>query len=160
MQNAIIIFIHLLSAAIGVGASAFCLLLLLPKIEKSASHQTLDENSIIYKMMETLAPTIFVCVLLLVGSGVYYLMENYTDQVNLKDGYYNVLGIKLIFAVIAFFLSAYLTFGLRSKIAHLDLRPENKSLVRPTLEKMRLLSQASMWTIGIALFLGVYLARY
>ncbi len=150
----------MLSASIGVGASVFCLLLLLPKIEKNASQQTLDENSIIYKMMETLAPTIFVCVLLLVGSGIYYLMENYTDQVNLKDGYYNVLGIKLIFAVIAFFLSAYLTFGLRSKIANLDLRPENKSLVRPTLEKMRLLSQASMWTIGMALFLGVYLARY
>ena len=61
--------------------------------------------------------------LLLVGSGVYYMMENYTEQVNLKEGYYNVLGIKLIFVVVAFLLSLYQTFGLRSKIAHLDLRP-------------------------------------
>jgi len=160
MQNSIIIFIHIMSAAIGVGASVYCLLLLLPRIQKTESGQTLDEHSVLYKMMDVLAPTVFVCVLMLVGSGIYYLMENYTDQVNLKDGYYNILGIKLVFAVAAFFLSVYLTFGLRARIANLDLRPENKSLVRPTLEKMQMLSQVNLWTIAGAIFLGIYLARF
>ena len=110
--------------------------------------------------MDLLAPTVFTCLLLLIGSGVYYMMENYTEQVNLKDGYYNVLGIKLIFVVVAFLLSLYQTFGLRSKIANLDLRPERREEVRPTLEKMKYLGGLTMGAIVFAVFMGVYLVRY
>ena len=111
-------------------------------------------------MIDLLMPTVFVCVLVLVGSGIYYLMENYTDQVNLKDGYYNILGLKLVFVVVTFFLSVYATFGLRARIAHLDLRPENKKLVRPTLDTLKIMNQVTLGTLGCAVFLGVYLARF
>ena len=159
MSNSIIIFIHLVGAAVGLGASVFCLLLW-PRLNAMEAEKTLDENSITYKIMDLLAPTVFVSVLVLVGTGIYYLMENYTDQVNLKDGYYNILGIKLVFVVVTFFLSVYATFGLRARIAHLDLRPENKKLVRPTLDTMKIMNQVMLGTLGFAVFLGVYLARF
>ena len=159
MGNSIIIFIHLVGAAVGLGATVFCMLLW-PRLNALESGKELDENSVTYKVMDLLMPTVFVCVLVLVGSGIYYLMENYTDQVNLKDGYYNILGIKLVFVVVTFFLSVYTTFGLRARIAHLDLRPENKKLVRPTLDTMKIMNQVTLGTLGFAVFLGVYLARF
>jgi len=160
MTDTIIMFVHLLAAAVAVGSSIFGLILLWPRIFSSNKDETLDENSAPYKVIDLLAPTVFTCLLLLIGSGIYYMMENYTEQVNLKDGYYNILGIKLIFVVIAFLLSLYQTFGLRSKIAHLDLRPENRELVRPTLEKMKYLGGITLGAIIFAVFMGVYLTRY
>jgi hypothetical protein len=57
-------------------------------------------------------------------------------------------------------LSLYQTFGLRSKIAHLDLRPENREWVRPTLEKMKYLGGITLGAIVFAVFMGIYMARY
>ncbi|MCF8721309.1 hypothetical protein [Nitrospina gracilis] len=161
MIDSIIIFVHLMSAAVGVGASVYCLYLILPRFDKQEAGQPMDENSITYKLLDVLVPTVFVSVLLLVGSGIYYLMENYTEQVNLKDGYYNILGIKLIFVIAAFFLSVYTTFALRPRISNLDLKPEEaKKEVRPTLDTMRTLSQVTLITIVFAVFMGIYLARF
>jgi uncharacterized membrane protein len=160
MTDTIIMFVHLMAAGVAVGSSVFGLILLWPRIFSSKQDETLDENSALYKVIDLLAPTVFTCLLLLIGSGVYYMMENYTEQVNLKDGYYNILGIKLIFVVVAFLLSLYQTFGLRSKIAHLDLRPENRELVRPTLEKMKYLGGITLGAIVFAIFMGIYLTRY
>jgi len=160
MTDSIIIFVHLMSAAVGVGASVYCLFLLLPRIDKQEQDQELDEHAMSYRVMEILVPTVFVSLLLLVGSGVYFLMENYTEQVNLKDGYYNILGMKLIFVVAAFLLSVYLTFGLRPRIANLDLNPENRKRVRPTLDTMRMLSQFILITVTFAVFMGIYLTRF
>lgn len=161
MIDSIIIFIHLMSAGVGVGASVYCLYLLLPRFDKQEQDKALDEDSITYKLLDTLVPTVFVAMLMLVGSGIYYLMENYTEQVNLKDGYYNIFGIKLIFVLAAFFLSVYLTFGLRPRISNLDLKPkEARKEVRPTLDTMRLLSQVNLITITFAVFMGIYLARF
>ena len=160
MTDSIIMFVHLIAAAVAAGSSVFALVLLWPRIFASKKEEALDEHSASYKVMDLLAPTVFTSLLLLIGSGVYYMMENYTEQVNLKDGYYNVLGIKLIFVVVAFLLSLYQTFGLRSRIAHLDLRPENREWVRPTLEKMKYFGGITMGAIVAAVFMGVYLARY
>ncbi len=160
MTDTIIMFVHLMAAVVAAGSSVFGLILLWPRIFSSKKDETLDENSAPYKVIDLLTPTVFTCLLLLIGSGVYYMMENYTEQVNLKDGYYDILGIKLIFVVVAFLLSLYQTFGLRSKIAHLDLRPENRELVRPTLEKMKYLGGITLGAIVFAFFMGVYLTRY
>jgi uncharacterized membrane protein len=160
MTDSIIMFVHLMAAAVAAGSSIFGLVLLWPRIFDSKKDETLDEHSASYKVIDLLAPTVFTCMLLLIGSGIYYMMENYTEQVNLKDGYYNILGIKLIFVVVAFLLSLYQTFGLRSKIAHLDLRPENRQWVRPTLEKMKYFGGITLAAIVSALFMGIYLARY
>ena len=160
MTDTIIMFVHLMAAAVAAGGSIFGLILLWPRIFNAEKDETLDEHSASYKVMDLLAPTVFTCLLLLIGSGVYYMMENYTEQVNLKEGYYNVLGIKLIFVVVAFLLSLYQTFGLRSKIAHLDLRPENREWVRPTLEKMKYLGGITLGAIVAAVFMGIYLVRY
>lgn len=160
MTDSIIMFIHLIAASVAAGSSVFGLVLLWPRIFSSKKDEVLDENSAPYKVMDLLAPTVFTSLLLLIGSGVYYMMENYTEQVNLKEGYYNVLGIKLIFVVVAFLLSLYQTFGLRSKIAHLDLRPENREWVRPTLEKMKYFGGITLGAIISAIFMGIYLARY
>ena len=160
MTDSIIMFIHIMSASVGVGASVYCLFLLLPRVDIMEKGQDLDENALSYKIVELLVPTVFVCLLLLVGSGIYYLMENYTEQVNLKDGYYNIFGFKLIFAVGAFLLSVYLTFAVKPRIAHLDLKPEDRKLVRPTLDTLRMLSQVTLGAIVFAVFLGIYLARY
>ena len=160
MTDTIIMFVHLMAAAVAAGSSIFGLVLLWPRIFDAKKDETLDEHSAPYKVIDLLAPTVFTCLLLLIGSGIYYMMENYTEQVNLKDGYYNILGIKLIFVVIAFLLSLYQTFGLRSKIAHLDLRPENRELVRPTLEIMKYLGGITLGAIVFAIFMGIYLVRY
>ena len=160
MTDTIIMFVHLMAAAVAAGSSIFGLVLLWPRIFNSKKDEPLDEHSAAYKVIDLLAPTVFTSLLLLIGSGVYYMMENYTEQVNLKEGYYNILGIKLVFVVVAFLLSLYQTFGLSSKIAHLDLRPENRELVRPTLEKMKYLGGITLGAIIFAVFMGVYLTRY
>ncbi len=160
MTDTIIMFVHLMAAAVAVGGSIFGLVLLWPHIFDLKKDDAVDEHSASYKVIDLLAPTVFTCLLLLIGSGVYYMMENYTEQVNLKEGYYNILGIKLIFVVVAFLLSLYQTFGLRSKIAHLDLRPENREQVRPTLEKMKYFGAITLGAVVAAVFMGIYLARY
>jgi uncharacterized membrane protein len=116
MTDTIIMFVHLMAAVVAAGSSVFGLFLLWPRVFSPGRDEPLDETSAPYKIIDLLAPTVFTCLLILIGSGVYYLMENYTEQVNLKEGYYNMLGIKLIFVVAAFLLSLYQTFGLRSKI--------------------------------------------
>lgn len=160
MTDAIIMFVHLMAAVVAAGGSVFVLVLFWPRVFDPKSSDSLDEHSVPYKLLELLAPTVFVCLLVLIGSGVYYMMENYTEQVNLKEGYYNILGIKLIFVAGAFLLSLYQTFGLRAQIAHLDLRPENRALVRPTLEKMKYLGGITLGAIVFATFMGVYLTRF
>lgn len=153
-------FIHLMAVAVGVGSSAYCLFLFLPAMVDPRSDKAPDENSLYYKALDILAPTVFTCLLILFASGIFYLMENYTDQVNLKPGYYNLFGIKMASAIIAFFLSAYQTFGLRSRIANLDLRPENRKLVPDVLRKISHLGKLVLGFLVLTLFLGVWLARF
>lgn len=160
MGNAIIIFIHVMGAAVAVGAGAFGLLFLLPQIRQREKEGALDETSAFYILMDRLAPTMFTAILVLVFSGVYYLMENYTDQVNLRDGYYNILGVKLIFVLAAFFFSAYQTFMLKPDIANLDLQPERRERVPATLKKMETTGKVALAAVTLAVFMGIYLARY
>ena len=158
MQNNIIIFIHLMAAAIAIGASIYSLLIYLPTAEKDQKGR--DENSPSYKILDMLAPTVFACLLILVGSGVYFLLVNYTSQTGLKSGYYNLFGIKMLFAIAVFFLSMYLAFSLRVQISDLDLNPKNKKLVPATLKKMISLSRMTLALMTITLFLGIWLARF
>ena len=134
--------------------------ILLTSANDTQDKNTSPENSLEYKMMDILAPTVLVCVFVLVGTGVYYLLENYTNQVNLKPGYYNVFGMKMLFALAIFGLSVYQTFSLRSRISDLDLRPENNKQVPQTLSAMRMISQYLLCALAIAAFFGVWLARY
>ena len=69
MTDSIIMFIHIMSASVGVGASVYCLFLLLPRVDIMEKGQDLDESALSYKIMELLVPTVFVCLLLLVGWG-------------------------------------------------------------------------------------------
>jgi hypothetical protein len=158
MTNVIIIFIHLLAAGTALGSLLYCLKVYLPVVEKGQTER--DENSPAYKMLDLLAPTVFASLLILIGTGVYYLLENYSAQVGLKPGYYNLFGIKMVFVAGAFFTSMYVTFSLRIHISDLDLSPENKKRVPETLRKMIGLSKMIMWMVAIALFLGIWLARY
>jgi len=159
MQNVVLMFIHVMAAAVGVGSIAYSLFLSMAA-KKSPERNTPPERSLEYKMMDVLAPTVLACVFVLIGTGVYYLLENYTDQVNLKPGYYNVFGMKLLFVLAVFGLSLYQTFALRSRISELDLRPENKKLVPGTLETMAAVSRYLLVTLATAMFFGVWLARY
>jgi len=158
MQNNIIIFIHLLAAIVAIGGSIYSLLIYLPTAEKDQKGR--DENSPSYKILDLLAPTVFASMLILVGSGVYFLLVNYTAQTGLKPGYYNLFGIKMIFAAGAFFISMYLAFSLRIQISDLDLNPKNKELVPATLKKMISLSRMTLALMTITLFLGIWLARF
>ena len=158
MTNVIIIFIHLLAAGVALGSLIYCLLVYLPVVEKNISER--DENSPSYKILDLLAPATFASILILIGSGVYFLLENYSAQVGLKPGYYNLFGIKMLFVALAFFPSMYVTFSLRVQIADLDLNPGNKKLVAKTLKKMIGLSRMTLWMVVIALFLGIWMARY
>ena len=158
MTNVIIIFIHLLAAGVALGSLIYCLMVYLPVVEKNPGER--DENSPSYKILDLLAPTTFASILILIGSGVYYLLENYSAQVGLKPGYYNLFGIKMLFVALAFFPSMYMAFSLRIQISHLDLNPGNKKLVSPTLKKMIGLSKMTLWMVAVATFLGVWLARY
>ncbi|MFQ5481817.1 MAG: hypothetical protein ACE5ER_03570 [Nitrospinaceae bacterium] len=160
MENTLIIFVHLMAAAVAIGASVHSLLLLAPQVRQREKDSVLDENSVSYLLLDRLAPTVFVAFLVLVGSGIYFMMENYTDQVNLPDGYYTILGIKLIFVVAAFFCSAYQMFMLKPEIANLDLQPEKRGQVPATLQKMATVGKAALAALSLALFMGIYLARY
>ena len=158
MQNNFLIFLHLMAAVIAIGGSVYCLLIYLPLSEKDKKER--DENSSSYKILDHLAPTVFASLLVLVGTGIYFLLVNYTAQTGLKPGYYNLFGIKMIFVAGAFFVSMYLTFSLRVQISDLDLNPKNKFLVPETLKKMIGLSRMILALMTIALFIGIWLARF
>ena len=149
-----------MAAAIAVGSMVFSVVLLLPSMEKLPEQKGLEEQSAPYKCMELLAPTVFACLLALVGTGVYFLLENYTAQVELKPGYYDLFGIKLVCVVVAFFLSIYQTFNLRTRIANLDLSPENRKLVTETIQKMKTITKFILTAFALAVFFGIWLARF
>ena len=149
-----------MTAAIAIGSMVFTVTLLLPSMEKLPKQNGLEEYSISYKSMELLAPTVFVCLLTLIGTGVYFLLENYTEQVELKAGYYDIFGIKLVFVVVAFFLSIYQTFNLRSRIANLDLSPENRELVTETIQKMKTITKFTLGAFSLAVFFGIWMANF
>lgn len=160
MDNNILIFIHLMAAAVAVGSLAFCLLALLPAAAKLPEQKIPLEHSITYKALDILAPTVMAALLALIGTGIYFLLTNYTRQVDLAPGYYNLFGVKMVFVIIALFLSIYQAFTLRPQISDLDLSPENRKLVPATLKKMKTLSQVTLATLSVAVFLGIWLARY
>ena len=160
MTNNIIIFIHLMAAAIAIGSMVFSVILLLPSIEKVSAQQESEEFSTPYKSAEILAPTVFTCLLILIGTGVYYLLENYTGQVGLKPGYYNLFGLKLICVVVAFFLSTYQTFNLRPRIANLDLSPENRKFIPKTIQQIKKTTTLILIAFSLAVFFGIWLARF
>ena len=160
MTNNIIIFIHLMAAAIAIGSMVFATVLLLPSIEKSPKQEGSEEYSLPYKSVEHLAPTIFASLLALIGTGIYYLLENYTAQVELKPGYYDLFGVKLICVVTAFFLSIYQTFTLQARISNLDLSPENRKLVPKTIQQIKKTTTLILIAFSLAVFFGVWLARY
>ena len=147
-----------MAAVVAIGSSVFSLLIYLPAAERN--QQERDENSPSYQVLSHLAPTVFASLLVLVGTGVYFLLVNYTSQTGLKPGYYNLFGIKMIFVAGAFFVSMYLAFSLRVQISDLDLNPKNKALVPETLKKMIGLSRMTLVLMTIALFLGIWLARF
>ncbi len=158
MQSFFIVFLHLVAAAGAIGSLAYALWVYLPAVEKDAKKPA-DENAPAYKVLETLQPTVFVCLLILVGTGIYTLLTQYSRQGELPATYYDILGIKMVFALAAFSLSLYLTFSLRPQITDLDIRPEKRKLVPATLQRMRTLSQFTLGAATAALFLGVWLAR-
>ena len=160
MTNNIIIFVHLMAAAIAIGSMVFSVILLLPSIEKVSAQQESVEFSTPYKSVELLTPTVFTCLLILIGTGVYYLLENYTGQVGLKPGYYNLFGLKLICVVVAFFLSTYQTFNLRPRIANLDLSPENRKIVPETIQQIKKTTILALIVFSLAVFFGIWLARF
>ena len=160
MTNNIIIFIHLMAAAIAIGSMVFAVVLFLPSMEKLPEQKGLEEHSVPYKCMELLAPTVFTCLLVLIGTGVYFLLENYTAQVELKPGYYNLFGIKLVCVVVAFFLSIYQTFNLCTRIANLDLSPENRKLVTETIQKMKTITKFILVAFSLAFFFGIWMVKF
>jgi len=159
MENNFLIFIHLMSAAVAVGSLAFCLLFFLPVMEKLPQPKMPEEHSAPYKALEVLGPTVLAAILILIGTGIYYLLANYTRQADLAPGYYNLFGVKMVFVIVALFLSVYQTFTLRARIAHLDLTPENRELVPIILKKIKILGQMILFTLAGAIFLGIWLAR-
>ncbi len=158
MENNILIFLHLMAAGVGVGSLSFALFLFLPAWKKKDT--SLEEGSVAFTLLNLLPTTVFVCVLVLVGTGIIYLMENYTLQVNFETDYYNLFGAKMAVVIVVFFLTAYQSFGLRSRITHLDLRPENKTGVPDVLRKLEVFGKVSLGLIVLAVFLGVWLARF
>ena len=110
--------------------------------------------------MDALVPTIFASITIIVASGIFYLMANYADQVNLKDGYYNLFGVKMIFAIIAFVISVYMMFGLRPTIENIDLTPEKRKTLPDALKKMTALGRINLLVVTLTIFLGVWLARF
>ena len=74
MTNNLIIFIHLMTAATAIGSMVFTVILLLPSMEKLPEQKKLEEHSVTYKSMELLAPTVFTCLLALIGTGVYFFI--------------------------------------------------------------------------------------
>jgi hypothetical protein len=160
MENNVLIFIHLMAAAIAVGSLAYCLLFYLPVLEKLPEQKIPEEHSATYKALEVLAPSVLGAVLVLIGTGIYYLLTNYTRQVDLAPGYYNLFGVKMVFVIITLFLSVYHTFTLRARIANLDLSPENRELVPATMQKMKSLGLMILVTLTVAVFLGIWLARF
>ena len=159
MQNIILMFIHLGAASIAFGAIVFVIIIVRPVLKRSQEKIPIEE-SVELKLLDLLAATVLACVFVLIITGVYYLLVNYTDQVNLKEGYYNIFGMKMLFVLATLGLSIYQAFGLRAKISDLDLRPENIQKVPSTLNSMVNNCYITIWTLVIAIFFGVFLGRY
>lgn len=153
-------FIHLLAAGVGIGSLIYCILIFLPALEKAGVADSSGGHPVLLKTMDLLPPTVFACILALILSGILYLSENYTGQVNLSQDYYNLLGVKLAFVVIAFFLSGYQTFALRGRLSNLDLNPELQKQVPQTLKKMQTISKINLGTMTLIFYIGVWLARF
>ena len=149
-----------MAASVAIGSMVFSVILLLPSIEKIPKQNNSEELSVPYKIVELLAPTVFTSLLILIGTGVYYLLENYTGKMGLKPGYYNLFGIKLVCVVAAFFLSIYQTFSLRARIANLDLSPENRALVPKTIQQIKKTTILILIIFSLAVFFGIWLARF
>ena len=160
MQNALLVFIHMMAAAIALGSILFFVTMFLPVLKKNGLSGELSDHSLEMKIMDRLSSVVMGCVFTLIITGVYYLLVNYTDQVNLKPGYYNIFGMKMLFVVAALGLSVYQTFTLRPRITDLDLSPENKKNAPATLRSMLTVSQANLWVISFAAFFGVFLNRF
>ncbi len=158
MPSFFIVFLHLSAAAVAIGSLAYGLMVLLPAVEKEATSKP-DENAPAYKILTTLQPTVFVSLLILVGTGIYTLLTQYSRQGELPSSYYDILGIKMVFALTAVALSLYQTFSLRPQISDLDIRPEKRKQIPAVLKRMRTLSQLTLTAAAAALFLGVWLAR-
>jgi len=156
MQNNLIVFIHLLAAGVAFGSLLYGTLLLM---QKGREGDAAPEHSLRYRALEVLAPTVFVALLVLVASGIFYLFANYTGQNDFSDDYYNLFGIKMLFAIAAIFLSIYQTFTLKGRISNLDLSPENRKLVPATLAQMETIGKIALGVIAATAFLGVSLAR-
>ena len=149
-----------MAAAVAIGSMVFSVILLLPSMEKIPIQKNSEEHSHPYKLVELLAPTVFTSLLILIGTGIYYLLENYTGQMGLKPGYYNLFGMKLICVVVAFFLSLYQTFNLRAGIANLDLSPENRKIVPKTIRQIKKTTILILIVFSLAVFFGIWLARF
>ncbi|PIQ96790.1 MAG: hypothetical protein COV67_07680 [Nitrospinae bacterium CG11_big_fil_rev_8_21_14_0_20_56_8] len=162
MTNLILMFLHLTAAAIGVGSLVYAVFLFLPAMDKipESLQPGQEERSPQYRALDILGPTVFACVLVLIGTGTYYLLENYTEQAGLKPGYYNLFGVKMLFVIGSFFLSLYIAFPLRQRIANLDLSPENRVHVPVTLARIRSIARLLLGLILMAVFCGIWLVRY
>ena len=159
-ENIIIIFIHLMAAAVALGSLVYCLMFFLPALAKGPSAKNPVEQSADYKALETLSPTVFVALLTLIGSGLYFLLANYSDSKDYAEGYYNLFGVKMVLVAVAFFISIYQTFTLKNQISNLDINPENRNNVPAVLEKIKTMSRVSLGVISVATFLGIWLARF
>ena len=149
-----------MAAAIAIGSMVFSVILLLPSLEKIPAQQNSEEFSFSYKLIDLLAPTVFTSLLILIGTGVYYLLENYTGQMGLKPGYYNLFGMKLVCVIAAFFFFFYQTFSLRARIANLDLSPENRKIVPKTIQQIKKTTILILIVFSLAVFFGIWLARF
>jgi uncharacterized membrane protein len=159
-DNIIIIFIHVMAAAVALGSLVYCLMFFLPALAKGSSPKSPVEESADYKALEALSPTVFVALLVLIGSGLYFLLANYSDSKDYAQGYYNLFGIKMVLVAAAFFISIYQTFTLKNHISNLDIHPENRENVPAVLEKIKTMGRVSLGIISVAAFLGIWLARF
>ena len=71
MQNSLLIFIHVIAAAIAIGSILFSIFIFLPVLRKN--EDLFIESSLELKMMDRLVSTVLGCMFTLIITGVYFL---------------------------------------------------------------------------------------
>ena len=96
MTNSIIMFVHLTAAAVAAGGSFFVLILLWPRVGPASKDENQDEHSVSYKIVDLLAPTVFACLLVLIGSGVPIAFGTDSGPAGRFPGYFEHLEFGLM----------------------------------------------------------------
>lgn len=158
-QKTVLVFIHLLSFAILLGAPIFEVFIL-PSVLREKSMNPKDRIQLIIRSINLSSPISFVMLVAIIFTGIFLIFDLYEKISHISSPLYlNVFFIKIMLLVIIFPIAAYQNFYLRFKIGALNIEKiKGENLPRP-FRLMQTCYKINFILIIIVLFLGVAMSN-